>query len=140
MSSYISKKDRRAVIERANRLCEYCLAPADYAFHPFCVDHIIAVSKGGKNDLENLAYSCQNCNGSKYNKLIGIDPLTQRQVSLFNPRTQNWTVHFDWNVDFTIVIGKTACGRATVKTLKMNLPSTTNIRTALVEIGVHPPR
>jgi hypothetical protein len=33
---------------------------------------------------------------------------------LFNPRTSAWNEHFSWSNDFTAVVGKTACGRATI--------------------------
>ena len=33
------------------------------------IDHIIAVSKGGNNHIDNLKTICKNCNIGKYNKL-----------------------------------------------------------------------
>ena len=140
MSSYISPKNRKEVIKRAKQLCEYCLAPANYAFHPFCVDHIIPTIKGGTGDLNNLAFSCQNCNGSKHTKIEGIDPLTQSLVDLFHPRKDNWIEHFIWDETGTVIIGISSCGRATIATLKMNIQPVKNIRFALVGIGVHPPK
>lgn len=41
-------------------------------------------------------------------------------VSLFNPRRDDWNEHFEWNHDGTLIIGKTAIGRATIKALQLN--------------------
>ena len=34
------------------------------------VDHILPVSRGGTNELDNLQMLCQRCNGSKHNKTM----------------------------------------------------------------------
>jgi HNH endonuclease len=130
---------RKTVKERANFVCEYCLALSQFSFHPFPVDHIIPLSKGGTNDLDNLALSCQHCNNCKYNKAEAIDPLTGNPAQLFNPRKDDWSKHFIWNDDYTFIIGITPVGRATVACLKMNREEARNLRAALYEFGVHPP-
>lgn len=94
MSNYIPNRIIQKVRERANQCCEYCLVLSQYSFHPFCIEHIQPKSKGGSNLIENLALSCQNCNSSKYDKTSEIDPLTQNEVSIFNPRNQTWSNHF----------------------------------------------
>lgn len=136
---YISVEKRRFVSARAQNRCEYCLSRADFATETFVIDHVVPVSMGGSSELDNLALACSGCNGRKYNKLEGIDPVTGELAPIFSPRQQKWTDHFAWNADFTVVIGLTAVGRATLDALDMNRSSVINIRMALYAIGKHPP-
>lgn len=135
----ITPELRQLVRIRAKEICEYCLASSLYSFHPFSVDHVLPVSKGGKNEPDNLAFSCQYCNSSKYNKTDAVDLLTGNTVPLFNPRMDDWAEHFIWNDGFTLIIGITSVGRATVSCLKMNRENACNLRAALYQFGVHPP-
>jgi hypothetical protein len=48
--------------------------------------------------------------------------------------------HFTWSNDFTIVIGLSATGRATIAALQLNRPGLVNLRRALYTIKEHPPR
>ena len=68
------------------------------------IDHIRPLARGGTDDLENLAFSCPRCNGSKATKLVAIDPVTGTAVPLYNPRTQTWNAHFVWLKDATRLI------------------------------------
>lgn len=86
----ITAQDRRQVFERAGHNCEYCKNQQGYSTATFSVEHIIAVSNEGGNDLGNLALSCPACNAHKYTKWDALDPLTRKSVPLFNPRTQVW--------------------------------------------------
>ncbi|MCF8245244.1 MAG: HNH endonuclease [Saprospiraceae bacterium] len=139
-TNYISAELRRLVKLRANNNCEYCQALGGYSFHQFPVEHIIPISKGGNDEETNLANACQFCNGSKLDKTESLDPLTGMLVSLFNPRTQAWSENFVWSDDFTLIIGITPIGRATVNCLKMNREAAINLRAALRSFGVHPPK
>jgi HNH endonuclease len=136
----ISKKIKKVVFERAGFICEYCLALLAYSPQPFEGEHIIPESKGGGDDLENLACACGGCNGSKYNKTHASDPFDGKTVSLFHPRQMSWYEHFVWSPDFLHVIGITATGRATVETLDLNRIGLINFRRALLKLGVHPPK
>jgi 5-methylcytosine-specific restriction endonuclease McrA len=98
--SYISVKKKRIVHERAFGCCEYCQCIADFVPDTLPIEHIIPESKSGSNELDNLALACQACNGSKYDKIYGIDLTTEMREPLFNPRLQNWNEHFKWNEDF----------------------------------------
>ncbi len=138
-TNYLSAELRRLVKLRANNNCEYCHAIGSFSFHPFPVEHIIPISKGGSEEDSNLANACQFCNGSKSDKIEALDPLTGLPVSLFNPRTQAWSENFVWSDDFTLIIGITPIGRATVNCLKMNREEAINLRAALRDFGVHPP-
>ena len=135
----ISASIRRKVEKRANKLCEYCQSPLEFSSDPFSVEHIFPISKGGTDDLENLALACQGCNGHKSTKTEAFDPISQTVAVFYNPRKDIWNEHFVWNEDFTEIIGKTAKSRATIKTLKLNRQSVINLRRILVLAGEHPP-
>lgn len=55
---------RRTVFERDGGVCVYCGSEGG----PLECDHVIPWSRGGSNDLENLATACQACNRSKRDK------------------------------------------------------------------------
>lgn len=131
---------KQAVIDRANACCEYCAGMARYSMSPFAVEHITPLSRGGKNELDNLALSCQGCNGAKYNKTAATDPISLQAVPLFHPRQHSWQEHFAWNDDCTEIIGLTPTGRATVETLHLNREELLNLRRVLYAIGEHPPK
>jgi hypothetical protein len=52
--------------------------------------------------------------------MTGIDPETEMEVTLFNPRQQNWSEHYVWSVDRLQIVGKLAVGRATCHRLDLN--------------------
>ncbi len=131
---------RRYVIERANGCCEYCMSPQNYSEAYFAVEHIIPKVFDGKDDIDNLAFSCLGCNWHKAVKTVAIDPLSKETVALFNPRAQAWTSHFAWSEDFTEMIGHTPCGRATIIALKMNREFLKNQRLAFAKLKIHPPK
>lgn len=139
MRKSLPKALKQKVKTRARELCEYCLANSQFSWHPFPIDHILPESKGGKTAFENLANTCQNCNGGKYNKINAYDPISKILIPLFNPRTDKWSAHFQWNDEFSHIIGLTPKGRATITALKMNRPNVVNQRKALLFYGVHPP-
>jgi HNH endonuclease len=136
----ISKKKKLLVFERAGYICEYCLALLMYSPQPSEAEHIIPTSKGGDDDLDNLACSCGGCNGSKYNKTHAPDPFDGTIVQLFHPRQMSWNDHFIWSLDFLNIIGITEIGRATVAALDLNRIGLINFRRALSKLGVHPPK
>jgi hypothetical protein len=58
-------------------------------------------------------------------------------VPLFNPRRHSGRRHFRW--DGPVLIGRTAVGRGTVATLRINLDHRIAYRQALIDEGVFPP-
>ena len=59
----ISKTLRFEVFKRDSFKCQYCGAhPPSVVLH---VDHILAVSRGGTNVIDNLVAACQPCNSGK---------------------------------------------------------------------------
>lgn len=109
------------VAQRARHNCEYCHAPEVIFNVAFEVDHIIPIAKGGLDDLQNLALACRICNLRKFDYVDGVDPVTQQQVRLFNPRTDIWEDHFAVQQQPPFYLeAKTSIGRATVERLEMN--------------------
>ena len=126
-------------IQAKNR-CGYCLAHQEYIPWILEIEHIIPKSKGGTDNEENLWLACHSCNLFKSDQTNRRDPLTGRRVRLFNPRRQQWKRHFGWSEDGTIIIGRTACGRATVIALNLNNMVAVTVRRNWVMAGWHPPK
>lgn len=120
-------------------LCEYCHAAEQWQYVRFTVDHVVPLSKGGVDSLDNLALACFHCNRRKSDYLVGIDPESGIEVPLFNPRRDRWSNHFIWSVDKLLIVGLTATGRATIAALLLNRDRVIQIRAADKEIGRHPP-
>jgi hypothetical protein len=138
-SRKIPPKLRRRIRTRAGSHCEYCQTSEWLSGLPCEVDHIIPLSKGGLTTLDNLCLACASCNGYKQASTYATDPETGKEVPLFNPRQQRWREHFTWSEDGTRIIGLTACGRATVVTLKLNHPLVVTARSIWVTFHRHPP-
>ncbi len=130
---------KREVTRRAQGYCEYCRSPMHFSMNPFSVEHIIPLSLGGKTEPDNLALSCQGCNNHKYNKTTGYDPVSAEAVPIYNARQQVWKEHFAWSRDFTLVIGLTPTGRATVEELQLNRKGVVSLCRILYAAGEHPP-
>jgi HNH endonuclease len=138
-SDRVSDALRRVVAARAKGYCEYCRSSENFATESFTVEHIKPRQAGGETVLGNLAWSCFGCNGHKHTKMQSIDPETGIQTLLFHPRQQIWPEHFGWNNNFTQILGKMPCGRATVVALRLNRTGVTNLRRLLAGVGLHPP-
>ncbi|MEA5551416.1 HNH endonuclease signature motif containing protein [Anabaena cylindrica UHCC 0172] len=138
-SRKITDSIQQQVRQRALELCEYCHASERWQYVLFTVDHVIPLSKNGKNTIDNLALACFHCNRRKSNKITGINPESGNQVELFNPRKSLWNDHFIWTADGLIIIGLTPIGKATIATLDLNRERIINIRAADKAINRHPP-
>ena len=132
-----SESIQTQVRQRAKYLCEYCHASEQWQYVPFTVDHIIPLSLGGNDNLENLALACFHCNRRKTNRVTIALPETSEEVSLFNPRKDNWSEHFIWSADGLLVVGVTQVGRITVEVLALNRERVIGIRAADRQIGRH---
>ena len=100
----IPKSLYEAVRQRAQFQCEYCHYPEILSSAPLSIDHIQPLSLGGSNNLDNLALACRRCNERCYNFTTGIDPETEMEVLIFNPRQQKWSEHFIWSADTLQII------------------------------------
>jgi hypothetical protein len=110
-----------------------------YATQRFSVEHIVPRARDGATVRENLTLACQGCNNHKYQKIVALDPVTTQLAPLYHPRRDRWATHFAWNDDFTLIIGLTPTGRATVAALYLNREGVVNLRSLLVASGEHPP-
>ena len=135
----VAAEQRRRVFLRANGCCEYCRSQARFALQSFSVDHIVPRNAGGLDDLNNLALACQGCNSHKYTRTYARDPVSGATARLYHPRRDRWSEHFAWNEDFTLILGLSASGRATVEVLQLNRSSVVNLRRLLYQAGEHPP-
>lgn len=63
----IAQELRREVMERDWYVCRYCRRIGDYNIH---IDHVIPVSRGGLDTIDNLVTACEACNLAKGDKLI----------------------------------------------------------------------
>ena len=126
----------RLVWQRAHALCEYCRIPQGYDPVLFEIDHIIARKHRGVTREGNLALACYACNLHKGPNLTGRDPSTGRIVRLFHPRRHRWARHFRWNG--ALLLGRTAIGRTTIATLKINAQHRVEFREVLLAEGTLP--
>jgi hypothetical protein len=108
------------VRQRGKNRCEYCHYPEILSTSPLSIDHIQPQSRGGGDDVENLALACRRCNERRYNFTTGVDPETTQETPMFNPRQHEWAEHFIWSVDGAHLRGQTAIGRATCSRLDLN--------------------
>ncbi len=130
---------KKKVQERAKYCCEYCLSQSKFSADSFVIEHIIPLAKGGTDDLENLALSCQRCNNHKFTATHSLDTATGILVALYHPRIDAWELHFQWSEDFTEIIGISPNGRASVQRLQLNRQGLINLRQVFVQVGLHPP-
>lgn len=56
------RKIRERILIRDDYTCAYCGQPAN------TVDHVLAISKGGTDEPDNLLAACSRCNYSKGNR------------------------------------------------------------------------
>jgi hypothetical protein len=120
---------------RANDRCEYCLLPQSVSLHKHEPDHIIPRQHGGKTEESNLALACLRCNRYKGPNIGSVDPLTGRLVAFYNPRTQEWSEHFE--LEGPLVRPLTAEGRVTVKILRLNDQERLLEREILLKAGLY---
>src|SRR5689334_18423169 len=94
----------------------------------FHVEHVLPRSCGGQTVAGNLAWACPRCNLLKSDRVELADPDAGEEVTLFDPRLQNWSDHFGW--DGYYVKPLSAIGRATAAVLDLNHPRRIRIRQA----------
>jgi hypothetical protein len=131
---------RERVGQQAEYRCGYCRAHQIHILGLIEIDHIYPLSLGGTNDEANLWLACRLCNGYKSDQIDAIDPHSGEIVPLYNPRTQDWTQHFAWSDDGSLVLGLTPTGRATIAALQLNNDISVTVRRQWILVGWHPPK
>jgi hypothetical protein len=126
----------RLVYERAKGCCEYCQTCEKVTGQAMHVEHI---DPQGDDHPDNLCLSCPSCNLSKAQAIAAVDSQTMESVSLFNPRKQLWSDHFEWVDNIERLVGRTPIGRATVERFKMNRDRIVIARRIWIKAGEHPP-
>jgi hypothetical protein len=94
----------------------------------FHVEHIVPLSLGGTDDVDNLAWACPGCNLKKSNRVTAVDPATGMEVRLFHPRRDRWEEHLTWQGYF--LVGLTPMGRALIAAFDLNHTRRYQIRQA----------
>jgi hypothetical protein len=140
MSDYLSDELKARIRSQAGNRCGYCRSHQQYVWGTLEIEHMLPKALGGSNEEANLWLACRPCNGYKSAQTHAIDPVTEQNVPLYNPRQQKWTEHFAWSNDGINVLGLTACGRATVRALQLNNSFALTVRRSWVAVGWHPPR
>ena len=138
--SYIPKPLREKVAAQAGHRCGYCLTQQEFTAMPMHVEHIIPLAAGGPSTEDNLWLACPLCNSHKGTRTHGADPESGERVPLYDPRRQVWHEHFYWNKDGALILGQTACGRATVVVIQLNNEHLVKARRRWVMAGWHPPQ
>jgi len=136
---YISKTLINKIRTKAKERCGYCQAPPHLLAVKLEIEHIIPLAHGGNSTEKKLWLSCPSCNLYKGSKIKAIDPQSNKQVSLYNPRNQKRSDHFKWSKDGTEIVGVTPIGRATVIALRMNNELSVAARRFWVLLGEFPP-
>ncbi len=106
---------------------------------PLVIDHIIPLSLGGEDELDNLCAACYRCNEYKGARTHARDPETGQFLPIFHPRQDSWDQHFGWVNGGTHVVGLTPTGRATVIALRLNNEYVVESRDIWISFGWHPP-
>ena len=115
---YNDSRCKKFLSKDFNKRCAYCkIREGDLAGpESFEKDHFFPVAKGGKDDYENLYYSCASCNG----KAGKSDTWSQ---TLLDPCKDNiWDVHIKLSEDYKYE-DLTTQGEEYIRTLKLNRKS-----------------
>jgi len=71
-NNFLSKSNLRGnVWDKTEGKCWYCGIQTN-PWRNFAIDHVVPITKGGSDDIDNLVPSCERCNKRKNNKGIDI--------------------------------------------------------------------
>jgi len=136
---YVSAELQAQVLADAGHRCGYCRSDERLTGIALSTEHLVPRAVGGATVRANLWRSCRACNEHKGAQTDAVDPETGETVPLYNPRQQAWQEHLVWGEDGTIVVGRTAIGRATIHAIQLNRPLLVVARRRWIEGGWHPP-
>lgn len=126
------------IAQRANHCCEYCKAPEVVFNFPFEVEHIIPLSRQGSNKEANLALACRSCNLRKGNRVNGTLSSSGLEIRFFHPRKDEWSDHFQVNVESGEISGRTPVGTVTIECFEINSPAQMAARRLWIRLGLFP--
>ena len=133
---YLSQQLRRLVINRAEKLCEYCLIHEDDTALGCAIDHIISLKHGGETNANNLAYACVFCNRYKGSDIGSIVWQTREFTRFYNPRYDHWGEHF--KLEDKVIIPLTKIGEVTARIFLFNNDDRLLERQLLISRGKYP--
>ncbi|MBA3902387.1 MAG: hypothetical protein C0522_01730 [Rhodocyclaceae bacterium] len=84
----------KLVFSRDRGYCQYCgidLLESFSSFHSATVDHLVAVSEGGSDEITNLVLSCPACN-QMLSRAGHLKTFEKRKALLDQRRQEHW----DW--------------------------------------------
>ncbi len=136
--SYLSDEVRKIVHDRAQGKCEYCLLSENDTPRSHTIDHIIPRQHRGGDGLENLALCCSWCNRNKGPNLASLYPETDKLTALFNPRSHQWSEHFQLDRATGWIQSLTPEGRVTAFVLKLNEAERIDERSSLMKVWRYP--
>ena len=67
---HLTRDEKRSLLIKSNNRCAHCGIPLTSSSPDTTTEHIIPLSKGGTNDIENLAILCKNCNAAKNDLIV----------------------------------------------------------------------
>ena len=80
--------NKKNIFLRDKGFCAYC--GKSISLHNATIDHIIPISRGGKNDWKNCVLACKHCNNRKADHLINeikmvlrVHPYTPKKEQFF---------------------------------------------------------
>lgn len=100
----ISKKLRFEIFKRDSFTCQYCGRMAPEVILE--VDHVLPVSKGGKNDMLNLVSSCYDCNRGKRDVKLSDNStilIQQEKLKEINERRNQLKLLMEWKNELTLL-------------------------------------
>lgn len=133
----MANETREFITARVGGRCEYCQMHQSLQGATFHIEHVIPRVRGGGSGLTSLALACPSCNSHKADRVSSQPILSTVAVVFFNPRSDVWAAHFEWD-DYTL-IGKTEVGRVTIQSLDLNHERRIKIRQAEQLFGLFPP-
>ena len=81
---YPDQKAKQKIWQYFENRCAYCNAYIDQGSRQSHLDHLIAISDGGKNDIYNFALACNICNGDEKREQYWLDFLKLKCKGLPN--------------------------------------------------------
>lgn len=111
----ISKETRKLIQTRANFACEFCGVTEIDTGGKLTIDHFQPISKGGKDEPDNLLYCCNRCNLYK----LSYFPESSQHPVLWNPRKSPFSNHFI-ELDDGTLHPLTPTGEFTLARLRLN--------------------